>query len=139
MIKIRSVFVEEHPFIMSSWLKSYRASSEFAKDIPSPVYFKWHHALLEALLSRPTTTVQVATPEDDDEVIVGYIVYERTKTENLVHYIYVKRPFGHMGVCRELLDTVPFDLGPKVLATHQTYKGAKLIRRLRLTYCPYAI
>lgn len=136
---IRPGLPEDHAFIMSSWLQSYRDSSEFAKEIPKHVYFKYHHHVLETLLNRPSTQVIIATPKDDPDLIIGYLICEEVGDLRMFHYVYTKRPFSKMGICNLLIEGAPFPMDSRVLATHMTYKGRRIIDRLGLTYCPYAI
>lgn len=128
-ISVRLVRQDDIPFIMSTWLQSYRRSSEFARHIIAPVYFAFHRKVVEGILARMTTRVQVAVDPEASEVIYGYIVTEWPALETfsvfgleprgVVHYVYVKEAFQNMRVATRLIEASCID--PKrCYVTHLT-------------------
>lgn len=86
-------------FIFSSWLKSYRNTQ---KHVDSGVYFSGQHKLIELILQKSHAVI--ICPEDDQETILGYMVY----SGNTLHWIYVKSVFRNLGMAKTLLTLIPF-------------------------------
>lgn len=93
-LKIRFGAAYDLDFIYNSWIKSYRNRVPVCKTL----YCKKQHDLITSILGR--STILVATPDTDPELIVGYLVYE---AESTLHWVYVKQSFRHMGIAQELL------------------------------------
>ena len=110
MIKIRAATQDDHPLIFATWLRSYRHGAQFPRHIPERIFFAAHHNIIEALLER--SSVFVAHPVDDPQVILGWAVIEQLPSEGAtpsglcVHYTYVKPAFRRSGIARQLLDHV---------------------------------
>lgn len=126
---------------MSSWLKSYRHGSYFAKRIRDKQFFAYHHKVLERILARPTTTVTVACKPGEENTIFGYLITEFFAAENktIIHFVYVKDAFRGFGVAKQLLETVK--LNPNVCYfSHWTFAVDELIKKYPgMTYNPYLI
>ena len=122
----RQANAQDVPFIFSSWLKSYH-NSNFALSIPSTMYFKEQHKLIEQIITRSTVLVAV-NPEDQSQ-IYGWICADTAGAVPIIHYLYVKHPYRKFGLGRMLVDlisTEPF------IYTHDT--GKKFTSGV---YCPY--
>jgi hypothetical protein len=109
MYILREANENDVSFIFSSWLKSYRNTQKY---VNSDVYFKGQHDLIELILR--TSNVVVICTEDDEESIIGYVVYRG----NTLHYIYVKSVFRNLGMARQLLSV--FDSGKPRQFSHFT-------------------
>lgn len=105
-VAIRPHQAADKDFIFHSWLKAYKRYSHFARRIPHNIFFRFHHAILERLLSRPSVSVLIAHPEGEPDVIIGYLASENEpqfyKTK-LIHFIYVKSAFRNLGIATALL------------------------------------
>lgn len=118
-------------FIYATWLRCYKHSSRFARNIPDRIFFEQHHAVVARLLDR--CEVLIATPANDAETILGYSVTE----PGTIHFVYVKKPFRRMGIAGALLA----HLDPEsCLHTHWT-EGWDLLRSKwpNCEYNPYLI
>jgi hypothetical protein len=101
-IEIRNAVTDDLPFIFATWLRSYRHSSQFAKKISNDVYFKYHHAAIERIISRGGI-IKIANIVGDPNVILGYACLEaQGGTDMVVHYVYVKKNFRKMGIASRL-------------------------------------
>ncbi len=113
--KIRTAKNEDVPFIVSTWLNNYRKGSDFTKrpQIIPPIYFKYHHAVIERILIRQSCRAVVAHAPEDVDTILGFIVWETglllSLPRDIVHYIYVKEPFQGLGVASSLVTSCGFD------------------------------
>jgi hypothetical protein len=119
-IGIRPAREEDAPFILGSWINSYRDGSPDAKRIPSWFYFAHHRPLLQAILARPTVIPLVAHDPEEDSVIYGYLVAERGLADrDVVHYVYVKEPWQRLKICTRLLEAA--EINPRhIYYTHHT-------------------
>lgn len=129
------------PFLLSTWLRSYKHNSQFASRIRNHVFFKWHHDLLERALSRPTTRVLVATLPDAQDVIVGYFVHEAQDVP-VAHWVYVKADFRKFGVAKALIAASALPPNLKgVEFTHASHDWFDFLERRfpEAVYCPYRL
>jgi len=120
------------PFVIHSWLKSFR-NSGFAKHIPAHLYFASHHALIERLLKRGARAC-AAVFADDPDTLIGWMCTEGT----VLHYLYVKHVFRRIGIGTKLLASLPES--PKFYS-HLTYAGLgfRAKRLPQALYNPYAV
>lgn len=83
--------------------------------------------------------VKVACLKEDEDVILGYIIFEEP---NILHYVFIKEAFRRLDVAKNLIqhaltdqDTIEFSLktntGRKVLTHSQT--------RLKFIYNPFLL
>jgi len=132
-VLIRPPAAEDLPFIFSSWLKSYR-DSDCAKHIPNEPYFRFHHKIVESILSRAsesgTATIKIACLADSSENILGWLVSEGP----VLHYVYIKNAFRRLGIASKLLG----DYRPQIYS-HRTYAWKLLPQLKGAVYVPYAI
>lgn len=138
MIKIglRPYHAPDVPFIINSWLKAYKHNSGFGKLLTYDVYFQHHERLIKSLLTRAKVTV--ATDEEDPDLILGYLVYERPVTQApVLHFCFVKKEFRLFGIFSQLLRHENLELS-KCIATHLTYPGERLREKnVGMVYNPY--
>lgn len=138
-IHTRPYTKEDEAFIFATWLRSYRNSSQFARNIEHDTFYKWHHLIVERILERPTSRTLVAHPKDDPNIILGYLVTETQAPENYIHWVFVKRPFRRMGVARKLFQAAEVNMDTAHF-THWTFTVNDLIQKFpKLRYLPYAI
>lgn len=135
MIEVRLAKAQDASFIYATWLRSYRHSSQFAKNIPNEVYFKYHHMAIDRIAERGGR-FYVAHALGDPDTILGFICSEGP---TLVHYCYIKKPFRAMGIARKLVQMagISEDLYEFTHMTHDMEKITK--KRPKLIYNPYGI
>src|SRR3972149_1030541 len=100
-MSIRGGEKDDLPFIISTWLKSYRQAGYGVKLIRQDVFFRHFHDLIESILN--SAEIYIAAVKDSPSTIVGYLV----AGEEVLHYAYVKSPFRRMGIATELLTLLP--------------------------------
>lgn len=83
------------PFILNSWLKSYRWS-----DKDNPDYYRNLAPEIKRLIK--TNRVMVATLAEEPDCFVGWAC----GTKGRLHYVYVKSAFRRDGVARELIEKI---------------------------------
>jgi hypothetical protein len=136
--KVRPAYLEDVPFIFATWLRSYRHSSTFAKKISNEIYYSRHHLVIDLILKREGSKVLVAHPEEDPDIILGYVVTEvQADGAEVVHYTYVKKSFRRMGIAEGLWKEL--DKSKDYAFTHYTTDAEWLTKKYNLTYDPYRI
>lgn len=126
-------------FVYANWLRKYKEQSYFAKRIRNVIFFKEHHKIIDHIMSKPSTTVVVASSKDEPDVNAGFMVYEKTAEIPTIHFVYVKEVYKNMGVATTLLATQSID--PNHLKfTHWTFVMNDLIQKYPgMLYNPYAL
>lgn len=112
IFKTRKIKAEDLNFVTSSWLKSFRGSAMF-KGIPNESYYRDHQNLIKDILVRADTLI-AANPEDEEQIL-GWIC---TEHETVMHYIYVKEPFRHLGIAAGLIQTALDLVETNIYYTH---------------------
>ena len=130
-IVIREYRLDDRPFVLNSWLKSYK-DSLFATEVRDNIYYKWHSEIIHRILERGTTKTLIAASKEDSDVIVGYLVTEKIRGYDIAHYVYVKRAFNGLGVCKLL-----FQLYRPKYTSHMTRAGRSIAEKAGLIYVPY--
>jgi hypothetical protein len=138
-IEIRHLQELDLPFIFSSWLRSYKEESAFAKRIKNEVFYFWHHRIIEVTLAKPSVRVLVASDKDEPTVIYGYIVTEVINSEpKIIHYCFVKEHFRQMGIAKLLFKES--GIQGNFFISHFTYSAEPIVnKREEITYDPYRI
>lgn len=115
LVRLRGPLAEDHNFLRSSWLRSYRALYTI---VPNESFFRVHGQIVEGLLRRPATRVVVACAKDDEAQIIGYAV--AAPSERVVHWGYVKSSFRQMGIGRACVESALDGLAPgaTIVVTH---------------------
>lgn len=128
--QLRQATPSDLNFIYNSWLKSYR-NSPWAANVPSAVYFKIHHDLIEALIQRSSCVV--ACDSEDPDQILGFAIVEQRRDLKIAHYVYVKQPYRRIGVATTLLGV----FGDIDFSSHFTRSADKLARNVGAVFNPY--
>lgn len=115
-------------FIQNSWGASYYKGADYVDFLTPNEFNNQHRPIRENLLKRPTTAIIIACDRADEDLILGWVLVEKPKTEGLLlHYLYVKEAFKGEGVSNELLKKA---LPEKpILVTHMTDRARKIIKK----------
>jgi predicted GNAT family acetyltransferase len=117
-IQIRKPTASDIPFIMSTWLNTFRYNSPFGKRIKNDIFFPNQKEICQRILVRPTTKAYIACPKEDSNIIVSYLVYEEDeKNQKTIHFVYTKDSFRKMGIAVALIKHAEIDLS-KAVFTH---------------------
>lgn len=114
LIQIRVMKDEDLNFVISSWLKSYRYSTDIQR-VRDSEYYDTYQTLVKSMIKR--SDVYVACLREDEDVLVGYLAIER-KDFDIIHYVFVKDLWRKIGVAKYLLRAAEPRSGTKF--THWT-------------------
>lgn len=134
---IRTAQKADAPFIIHSWLTSFR-EGDFNAGIPNTIYYHTHHKIVTSILSR--ATVLVLCMPDAPEVLFGYICVEACDNGIIIHYIYVKNDFRKSRLASRLLQEVLDAEKPDVVfCTHRVKPMGIEFKKRHYIYNPYLL
>lgn len=122
---IRPANPSDISFIYSTWLKSFKYDSILGKSLRSSVFFTNYREVIDYILEDDDTEVNILYTPENENVILGYIVY--TQKNYFLHYVYVKEDFRQFGVARQLLKSCLFD-SEVIEYTHLTFTAQKILQ-----------
>lgn len=102
--KIRYGTLDDLPFIANSWLRSYRNNCRYLWLVPSQIYYKEQHTVIENLLTSKGITVLIACNPEDDSHIFGYCVAQILDENLCIHWVYSKQDLRKFGLIKGLLE-----------------------------------
>jgi hypothetical protein len=114
MINIRTYHHDDHDFICSSYLNSTYYNS---LDRSTRLVSKFEHdKAMDRKINQLVTdnSVLIATPLDDIELIVGYLICN----DDCLHYVYVKKDFRQMGIAFKLIKSFGIENVSQLAYTH---------------------
>lgn len=142
---IRPAAVADLRLITDSWCKSYLGQSRQRPRGCGPLshmdrttYFQRQTAVIRRLIARETSQTGVLHPEEDPEMVLGWICGEAEP--RLLHFVYVGGLYRQEGYGGRLLHYL-FDFGdgfPPITITHWTRAVPHYLKRWNLRYDPYA-
>lgn len=143
---IREILSTDIPFILDSVCRSYYDGSPDASHMRYGLFFRHHHDVMTRLFNKPTTNVLICGLEGDDDLILGYIIWEPATIERaaILHYLYTKGAFRHRGIAKALLiaSQMPLMGNSQIITTHWTGLAATILKKKAkdLTYFnPYLL
>jgi hypothetical protein len=105
-VTYRPATPEDVPFIMNSWLNSWK-KCPWAGVLRNNHYYDQTRGTIEELIGRGAT-LEIACRESKPDHILGWICRELTpQGEAVVHYLYVKEPFLPFGIGESLVKRSP--------------------------------
>lgn len=132
-VSVRNARLDELPFIYSTWLRSYRHSSQFAKKISNETFYEWHHKVIDRFVDRGGVILIAHIPEEPD-FICGYICVETDGS--IVQYAYTRKKWRKQGIAKSLYEAAQ---APAIF-THWTSDTNWLVKKLlKLNYNPYLL
>lgn len=138
-IVTRDFIPTDEAFIYSTWLKSYKASSSFARWIRYDTFFPNHQEKIRRILEGEGTVIRVAHPRGLPQTIYGYLVYEQITgmPRPVLHFVYVRLSERRKRIAAQLFFDI--NLNPSHCEyTHRT-KECVWIEKMfpQLNYNPY--
>jgi hypothetical protein len=119
-VEVRPAAPGDLNFILNSWCRSYRDSG-FARHIPTAIYFRFQHLVVEQIIKRQESRLLVAHPQGDTATILGWICWEgQPSGRQVVHMAYVKASWRSLGIFRRLLTAAGINDPALVDFTHLT-------------------
>ncbi len=137
--KIRPGTLKDLPFIANSWLRSYRNNCRYLYGVPSEIYYREQHALIERLLTSKGIQVLVACSPDDDEQIFSYCVAQAFDETLCIHWIYSKQPLRKFGLISALIQYLQPEKFVHKQYSHRTTQAIDtLAEKYKFVFNPFA-
>lgn len=135
-IKYRLIEETDLPFVIDSWIKSYR-KREVRTGVDKGHYFHGQLALIKYLSQH--TKVLVACDASQPMYIVGWgCARVSDKGEFQLHYIYTKEDYRNHGIARQVLIHLGYREGRPIIASHWNAVAREFnLRTGILFYNPY--
>lgn len=87
----------DQPYILKCWLRCDSHTSR-ARECQA-IYYQEQSIVIQNILARHTTVIKIAHLDDDEDSIMGFVVYEPT----VIHYVYTRDGVRRQGIARKLL------------------------------------
>ena len=133
-VKIRGAHSGDVPFVLNSWLKSFRDGNDSAASVPGPLYYPAQEQHARRLLEL--SVCFIAANQADPNQILAWAAVGRTgfSTGSLVlHYLYVKKPFRKLGAASLLLNHI----GPELQYKSCHTRAMAHLDSRKLIFYPY--
>ena len=135
-ITIRPMVPLDLNFILSTWLKSYKYSSDMVRRMRDEEYFKTYEPMLKEIIANSSPLIACLTAESD--VILGYMIRQYQAEANCIHYCFVKESWRKLGIFKMLLKAADFQ--GKVYFSHWTAPVNSLTNKYPdFIYNPYRL
>lgn len=135
-VDFRLAKAEDVPFILDSWLRSYKTSN-YALPIPADIYFPLHRAAVLHMVQHPGISCRLAVNPRDAEQIYGYLIH--LTSAPVIHYVYVKYPFRKFGIGTRLItDCLQGEAAYQGVSVHASH-WSSFAKKFNLVYNPYLI
>lgn len=126
---------EDLNFILNSWLKTYKYSGPHVRRMRDNEYYESYEPIVKQLIKR--SDVFIASLREETEIIVGYLVIERTRQHDIIHFTLVKDLWQKMRVASYLIEAA--EPKSKTYFTHWTSPMQSLINKIGYIYNPFLI
>jgi len=134
---LRSAMPSDAPFILHSWLQSFR-DGDMVEGIPNQIYYHHHHKLVSNLLRRCAVTV--LSDPSAPEVIFGWFCWESCEKGIIIHYAYVKNEFRKSRLASRILEAILDSEEPEyVFVTHRVNPMGYEFKKRKWIYNPYLL
>lgn len=124
-------------FIYDTWLNSYKHDSLFGKIFRTGFFFDEYRYVIDSILANPTTTILIACLPQSPEVILGYLVCNKTHLD----YCFVKDAFRNLGIAKSLVNNAYKTTTTPHVITHKTSTLGRVlpIGKYDLEYNPFIL
>ncbi len=126
---IRDFKETDRAFVKATFLRGLYHGDSWFSVMPKDLFMRCYAPVVEALIVR--NFVKVACLTDDPDVIIGYSIVNPTL--QVLHWIYVKKPFRGMGIGKALIPTLVTTF------THLTRAGKSLLDKYKAVFNPFAV
>lgn len=132
-ILIRDCTESDIPFVMNSYLKSYR-EAPMNRMLTDHAYYQEHVPTTQMLMMCPESRVRIAVDPEHTDQIFGYMWSFQCPEKTYVHWMYVKLPFRRFGIANLLLADLPADVKNYYTHFNENYQ---FFRKHKAEYMPW--
>jgi len=99
--QIRSAKPADINFIYATWLNSQKYDTALGLSCRKALFFEQYRLVIDTILASEATQVLVAVLPENEDVILGYLVFQ---TPDTLHYAFVKEAFRKLGIAKQLIE-----------------------------------
>ncbi len=121
-IGIRHAIDTDLPLVRKSFFDSF-AHSSLASTLTPSTYMREWWPIIDRLVAR--STILIAHAPDSPDIVRGWLMFEPTTTDTLVHFCYVKFDWRNMGIAKALFEEAGIH-DQKYTMTHRTIDSVKI-------------
>lgn len=125
-VLLRKAGPEDFKLILNQWLGREWRDSPYAGCLPNDQFKRFYAEAIRQLLARGATVVVACNPSKPDHLL-GWICYEHTPRDRILHYVFVRPMYRSNGLCRSLMDEVGFPRGSTYVYTFRTRDSNRLL------------
>lgn len=138
-LHIRLANPNDIAFIYATWLNNYHYDSALGKECKDSIFFREYREVIDHILGSNDTKVAVASLQNDEATIFGYMVYESGPTP-CIHYVFIKENFRELGIAKQLFKFFSTNQSIKHIYSHKTSYVADILKKYpQLTYNPFIL
>lgn len=128
LVSKRPYHPDDEDFIYATWLRGLYYGNSWFREIDKDAFFQNYHKVIEGILQKPTTQINVACLKETPDVVLAYCVYR----DDIVHWVYCKKDWRGIKLSQDLM---PERIN---IFTHLTSSG-KMIKPKHVVFNPFAI
>ncbi len=133
LIAIRRASIPDISFIYATCLPGIRHGGKYFKCMPDSLFYKKYRKIIDGILQKPETFVNIACLKEDPDVILGYAIMEENREVGLIlHWVFTRPVWRNLGIAKLML---PKDI---LICTHMTGIGKSLKPR-EWVYDPFLL
>lgn len=133
-VLVRPFIEADLPFILNSYLKSYRESYQ-SKLMVGPLWYKYHVEAVNKLIRVPESKILMAVNPEQQDQIFGYLWYFENDRGVFGNWAYVKLPFRRLGIVGRLVEIAKAG-GKDLYFTHYN-ENLRLFQKHGIEYVPW--
>lgn len=103
MIVLRRFKEEDRPWVVDTFVQSYRGSRA-VRGMDDDDYHMVYRRKVNDLVDR--SEFVVAAAEDDEDTILGWVMFQNVRNHVVVHFVHVRRELRKRGLAREMIQAV---------------------------------
>lgn len=130
---VRPIKQTDRNYILSTWSKGILDAPPF-RWMSDAAWAK-QHAHMERLVDGAAAVVVAVNPDDEDQIL-GYVVWMNDGKKSCIHWVYVKKIIRGRGLCRYLL-SLAIAGNNAISFSHYSRGGAGVARALCAEYDPF--
>lgn len=129
LVQIRPYQDNDKNFIFATFLRGVYYGQPTYTLIPKDIFMSYYHKVLEFILKKPETKINIACLKEDNDVILGYSIM----SDKAIHWAFVKKSWRGIGLAN--------DLTPKEITTitHLSKIGVSVLNKRGLVYNPFLV
>ena len=104
MLKYRDFKETDRDYVTRSFLFSFLGNSSEAKKINKDSYMVGQNKVINHLID--TSKVLIACDDQDEDLILGFMIYDNFPLADVLHYCYLRKDFRQNGIVHLMIKQI---------------------------------